>query len=253
MCLCLHSAAVHVNAYILAFNWDSLEVRLATNGSLVQSLASQNIHLLSLKRDILFVTSQRLQVSSDRSQSTDHKYFSSDLSGTVGGVSNSRPRSRSTSITAVPKLFYIYKISFDNLIGARTAELLPADRSISVSSSQMDEADGVSVDSGDSTLLEIPLAREGRSLSSSPDPSHNTAATVSPNRMRACMKKSLFFQNGEEDAEDVLPPTQLGSHHRGLLRTVFFQHDTSPDSGFVPEDFGQPSTRRTSNLEVLPL
>ena len=246
------SAAVHVNPYILAFTWDSLEVRLATNGSLVQSLASQNIHLLSLKRDILFVTSQRLHVSSDRSQTSDHKYFSSDLSGTVGAVSNSRPRSRSTSVTATPHLFYIYKISYDNLIGARTAEHVPPDRTISVSSIHTDEADRVSMDSGDSTLLEIPQAREGRSLSSSPDPSHNPGSTVSPSRMRACMKKSLFFQNGEVDSEDVLPPNQLGSH-RGLLRTVFFQHDTSPDSGFVPEDFGQPVTRRTSNLEVLPL
>ena len=219
----------------------------------MQSLSSQNIHLLSLKRDILFVTSQRLQVSSDRSQAADHKYFSSDLSGSVGGVSSSRPRSRSSSLSAVPQLFYIYKISFDNLIGARTAEHLPADRTISISSNHTDEADGVSVDSGDSTLLDIPTVRDGRSPSSSPDPSHNMAATVSPSRVRACMKKTLFFQNADEDGEDILPPTQLGSHHRGLLRTVFFQHDASPDSGFVPEDFGQPTTRRASNLEVLPL
>ena len=227
-------------------------MRLAANGSLVQSLASQNIHLLSLKRDILFVTSQRLQVSSDRSQSGD-KYFTSDLSGSGGSTANLRPRSRSSSLTAVPHLFYIYKISFDNLMGSRTAEHMSVHRTVSLSSNHTDEADGVSVDSGDSTLLDIPSVREGRSPSSSPDPSHNMAATVSPSRVRACMKKTLFFQNTDEDGEDILPPTQLGSHHRGLLRTVFFQHDASPDSGFVPEDFGQPAARRASNLEVLPL
>ena len=219
----------------------------------MQSLASQNIHLLSWKRDILFVTSQRIQVSSDRSQGTDHKYFSSDLSGSGGCASNSRLRSRSSSLSAVPQFFYIYKIRFDHLIGARTMEHLPVDRTVSLSSNHTDEADGVSVDSGDSTLLDIPSVREGHSQSSSPDPSQNMAASVSPSRVRACMKKALFFQSPDEDGEDILAPTQLGGHHRGLLRTVFFQHDASPDSGFVPEDFGQPAPRRASNLEVLPL
>jgi hypothetical protein len=247
-------ALVHINAYILAFNSDSLEIRLASNGSLVQSMSSQHIHILSHKRDILFVTQQRLQmVSSSRSQSVDMKFFASNLSS--GGTP--LPSSGTTATALTSQLHYIYRISYDRLTNPKGGlDLIP--RTISVSSNQTDEADGVSVDSSDSTLLEIP--RGSRSPSYSPDPPRRLPSSsdqnhTSPGRMRACMKKTVFFSTSSEvdsvdqEEEDDFFPSQIPVHSRGLLRSLF-QHDSSPDSGFVPEEY---KNITASNLEVLPL
>ena len=249
------SHTVHINAYILAFNSDSLEVRLASNGSLVQSMSSQHIQILSHKRDILFVTGQRLLVSSEQRQSVDLKFFASKLSS--AGVR--RSTSGSTATPEEASLHYIYRISYDKLVGPKSAlDLIP--RTISVSSNQTDEADGLSVDSSDSTLLEIP--RDSRSPSYSPDPPRRQALCndqprhTSPGRIRPCMKKTVFFSTSSNsdgdigDLEDDFFPTQIPIHSRGLLRTMFSQHDSSPDSGFVSEEY---KNTVASNLEVLPM
>jgi hypothetical protein len=69
------------------------------------------------------------------------------------------------------------------------------------------------------------------------------------------MKKTVFFSTSSEvdsvdqEEEDDFFPSQIPVHSRGLLRSLF-QHDSSPDSGFVPEEY---KNITASNLEVLPL
>ena len=157
-------------------------------------------------------------------------------------------------MSVTPSLYYIYKISYDSLIKLRGFE--PASRTISVSS-QMDDTDGGSVYSADSNGVEIhPQDQQMSSLDPSLKLPGDRSRGHSPARM--CMKRLLFFSNGKNggdlgEEDDELFPVQVASQQRALLRSVFYQHDESPDSGLVPDDFPNASSPLANDLEVLPL